>query len=146
VYQRGEAWEPPYRVETHILDVTNGDDVVLDVGYGHLSNDGTRMVAHSWNPPRSPVGDQLPTDGMCVVELRGGDCIPVGEPHQLYLPSHGQGVHWSPDDRWLITRDALMTRDSGEDATAYLVDPNGEIVDQPSWISEGAVSWQRLAP
>jgi hypothetical protein len=133
-------------VETHILDVTTGDDVVLNVGYGHVSNDGSRMVAHSWNPPRPPVGEQLPTDGMCVVELRGGDCIPVGEPHQLYLPSHGEGVHWSPDDRWLITRDGLMTRDSGDDATAYLVDPNGDIVDQPSWISDGAVSWQRLAP
>jgi hypothetical protein len=146
VYQRGEAWAPPWRLETHILDVTSGDDVVLDVGYGHVSNDGTRMVAHSWNPPRPPDGDQLPTDGMCVVELRGGDCIPVGEPHQLYLPAHGEGVHWSPDDRWLVTRDALEARDSPNDATAYLVDPDGEIVDQPSWISDGAVSWQRLAP
>lgn len=141
VYQRGEYWEPPFGVQTHVLDVTTGDDTVLAVGYGHVSNDGTRMVAHRLpNPPRPGVPWQLPTDGMCVVELRGGDCLPVGESSQAYLPHHAEGVRWSPDDRWLVTR----SPDEGSEA--FLVDPEGRAIEQPSWISSGAESWQRLAP
>ena len=112
--------------ETHVLEVVTGDDVVIDAGYGHVSNDGTRMVAH--------------VTGMACVSstLRGGDCSPIGLASQAYARAHAEGVHWSPDDQWLLTR--------GDGMTAYLVDPDGEDVDQPSWLSDGGVSWQRLAP
>ena len=123
VYQRGD-W-PQVSIETHVLEVATGDDVVIDAGYGHVSNDGTRMVAQA-------------QDGMCVVDLRGGECLPVGQPHQAYAETHAEGVHWSPDDQWLLTR--------GDGSTAYLVDPDGEEIDQPSWLSDGGESWQRLAP
>ncbi len=38
VYQRGERESPP--VQTHVLDVVAHEEVIIDVGYGHVSNDG----------------------------------------------------------------------------------------------------------
>jgi hypothetical protein len=32
-----------------------------------------------------------------------------------------------------------------DDDQAFLLDPDGQITDQPSWIDDGAVSWQRVA-
>jgi Tol biopolymer transport system component len=139
VYQRGEFDELPF--ETHILDMVTGDDVVISAGYGHVSNDGTRMVMHertTSSPCQSREG--CPSQ-MCVVDLGGGDCSPIGLSSQAYDPSHAEGVHWSPDDEWLLTRSP-----AGDGTTAYLVDPDGEIVGQPAWISDGGESWQRLAP
>ena len=128
VYQRGDYDHLP--IKTHVLDLVTGKEVTIDVGFGHLSNDGTRMVA-------------LDNDQglMCVVDLSGGPCVPVGQPSQAYLWGHGAGAQWSPDDAWILTR---QISDDGE--TAALVDPDGAVLDQPSWISDGAVSWQRVAP
>ena len=128
VYQRGDDDRLP--IETYVLDVATGTDVTIDAGYGHLSNDGTRMVAID-NGQRS----------MCVADLRGGPCVRVGQPSQAYLWGNAAGVQWSPDDRWILTRPP-----AGDDLSASLVDPGGAVLDQPSWISDGAVSWQRVAP
>jgi dipeptidyl aminopeptidase/acylaminoacyl peptidase len=128
VYQRPYYDQPPGTVETHVLDLVTGDDVVLDVGFGHVSNDGSRMVAHA-------------EGGMCVIDLSGGDCLPVGHDSQAYERPHAEGVHWSPDDRWILTR-----APAGDGFVASLVDPDGAVVDQPAWISDGGESWQRLAP
>jgi dipeptidyl aminopeptidase/acylaminoacyl peptidase len=127
LYQRGEYDAPP--IETHVLDMTTGQEVTIDVGYGHISNDGTRMVA---------LNDQ---EGMCVVELSGGPCVPIGLSAQAFGPSHATGVQWSPDDEWILTRPP-----GGDGTTAFLVDPDGAALEQPSWITNGAVSWQRVAP
>jgi Tol biopolymer transport system component len=127
VYQRGEYDLPP--IETHVLDLVTRDEVTIGAGYGHVSNDGTRMVA---------LDDQ---GSMCVVDLRGGPCVPVGQPSQAYGGAHAAGVQWSPDDEWILTRPP-----GGDGDTAFVVDPDGAVLDQPSWISDGAVSWQRTAP
>jgi Tol biopolymer transport system component len=128
VYQRGDYDRLP--IETYVLDVTTGNEVTIDAGFGHVSNDGTRMIA---------LDNKQET--MCVVDLRGGPCVPVGLPSQVYLWGNSAGVQWSPDDEWILTRPPV-----GDVLTAALIDPEGAILDQPTWISEGAVSWQRLAP
>lgn len=74
--------------------------------------------------------------GMCVLDLSGGPCVPVGQPSQAFLWGHAAGAQWSPDDGWILTR-----RIADECETALLVDPDGAVLDQPSWISDGAVSW-----
>lgn len=128
VYQRGDYDRLP--IETYVLDVATGNEVAIDAGFGHVSNDGTRMIA-------------LDTDqeSMCVVDLRGGPCIPVGLPSQVYLWGNSAGVQWSPDDELILTRPPV-----GDELGAALIDPDGAVLDQPSWISSGAVSWQRVAP
>jgi WD40-like Beta Propeller Repeat len=127
VYQRGEYDQLP--IETYVLDVSSGSDVTIAAGYGHISNDGTRIVAL----------DSL--ERMCVVKLSGGTCTAVGQQDQAYGGSHAMGVQWSPDDEWLVTRPA-----GGDGAIAFLVDPDGATMSQPSWISDGAANWQRVAP
>ena len=124
--------------ETHVLEVVTGEDAVIVAGYGHVSNDGNRMVMHQRTTSSPCQSMQGCPSRMCVVELGGGVCSPIGLASQAYDPTHAEGVHWSPDDHWLLTR--------GDGMTAYLVDPDGEDADQPPWIADGAVSWQRLAP
>jgi Tol biopolymer transport system component len=127
VYQRGEYDQPP--IETYVLDVVTGNEITIDVGYGHVSNDGTRMVALD------------ATGRMCVVELTGGPCRHVGEISQSYGGPHAMGVQWSPDDERLISRPP-----GGDGGIAFLVDPDGAILAQPAWIADGAGAWQRVAP
>jgi Tol biopolymer transport system component len=127
VYMRGD----PVReiVDTYIVDLTTRETVVIeDARAPHVSNDGTRIVAIN------EMGR------MCVADTRvAGPCVVVGRPDQAYGPSHAGGVQWSPDDKWIITRQP-------DDTRASLVDPNGVATEQPTWISDGAVSWQRVAP
>jgi hypothetical protein len=116
------------RVRTHVLDVTTGAEVTFDdVGHGHVSNDGSRMFA-------------IDADGRpCVADLSGGPCVPIGQPGQGYDGTHAAGAHWSPDDEWILFRGPF-------DGGAILVDPDGQILDQPSWIADGGESIQRVAP
>lgn len=116
------------RIRTHIVDVTTGAEVLFDdVGFGHVSNDGNRMVA-------------LDADGgLCVASLSGGPCVRIGQPSQAYEGTHAAGAQWSPDDEWILIRDLF-------DGDAILVDPDGQNPDQPSWIADGAESIQRAAP
>jgi dipeptidyl aminopeptidase/acylaminoacyl peptidase len=115
------------RLRTHIIDLTTGAEVTIDdVGFGHVSNEGNRMVA-------------LTADGrLCVADLSGGPCVQIGEPSQAYVGFHAAGAQWSPDDQWILVRDL--------EGGAMLIDPDGENPDQPAWIADGAESIQRVAP
>ena len=115
-------------LRTHVLDLTTGAEVIFEnVGFGHVSNDGSRMVA-------------LTAAGKpCVADLSGGSCVPVGEGSQAYVGTHAAGVHWSPDDEWILVR-------VGPDGAAMLIDPDGQNRRQPSWIAAGGESIQRVAP
>ena len=119
LYLRGDG--------THIVDMTTGEEVIIDAWFGHVSNGGTRIVA---------LDEQ---ERMCLANIRGGTCVPIGGDLQTYDGTHAAGVQWSPDDQWIITRDPGGDR-------AVLVDPEGNSHDQPSWLADGAESWQRLAP
>jgi Tol biopolymer transport system component len=116
------------RLRTHVVDLTTGAEVTFDdVGFAHVSNDGSRMVA-------------LTADGrLCVADLGGGPCVRIGERSQAYEGTHAAGAHWSPDDEWILVRRL-------SDGSAILVDPDGQDPGQPPWIEDGAESIQRVAP
>jgi len=127
IYQRGEYEQLP--MVTHVLDMATRDEVLIDAGYGHVSNDGTRMVA---------IDDR---GRMCVAKLGAAEpCIQVGQLSQEYNGQNDAGVQWSPNDEWIITRPPF------DEGTASLVDPDGAFLEQPSWLGDGGESWQRLAP
>jgi dipeptidyl aminopeptidase/acylaminoacyl peptidase len=116
------------RIRTHVVDLTTGVEVIFDdVGFGHVSNDGSRMVA-------------LTDDGkLCVADLGGGPCVRIGQGSQAYVGFHAAGAQWSPDDDWILVR-------LGPGGGAIIVDPDGQEPDQPAWIGDGGVSIQRVAP
>lgn len=116
------------RIRTHIVDVATGAEVTFDdVGFAHVSNDGSRMVA-------------LDADGrVCVASLSGGPCVLIVQPSRAYEGTHAAGAQWSPDDEWILMRDP-----SG--GGAVLVDPDSPDRRQPSWIAAGGESIQRVAP
>ena len=116
------------RIHTHVLDVMTGVEVTFeDVGFAHVSNAGSRMVA-------------VNADGRpCIAQLSGGPCVQVGRSDQTYEGTHADGAHWSPDDQWI-----LLSNLGGRGAT--IIDPVGQNLDQPAWIRAGAESIQRVAP
>jgi dipeptidyl aminopeptidase/acylaminoacyl peptidase len=114
---------------THVVDVRTGGAVVLDVGYAHVSNGGDRILA------LDDVGGQ-----MCVADIRGGPCAPIGRPDQAYLGYNAYSVTWAPNDEWILVRPGT---DKGG---TVVVDPDGSATDQPSWLADGGESWQRVAP
>jgi Tol biopolymer transport system component len=119
----GEAIERETR--THVLDLTMGSEVVIDAGFPHVSNDGMRIVA-------------LDEAGLpCVASIEGGACIQIGS--QAYAGSHAAGASWAPNDEFVMVRLANSSR-------TILLDPAGGTNLQPTWIEDGAESWQRLAP
>jgi Tol biopolymer transport system component len=127
LYTSEEAEGGPPR--THVVDVSTGEEVVLDVGYAHVSNRGDRILA------LAASGTQ-----MCVADIRGGPCAPIGRPEQAYLGYNAYGVTWAPDDEWVLVRpDADL-------GSGVIVDPDGSATDQPSWLADGGESWQRVAP
>jgi Tol biopolymer transport system component len=110
----------------HIVDVATGESTFVPVGYGQLSNDGSRVVGLN--------GDETST-WLCVASINGGPCDRITP---IYGDAWGTNYRWSPDDEWIIT-----TR---SDLTVLLVDPDGETQGQPSWLADGGESWQRVAP
>ena len=116
------------RRETVVVDVETGDETILDVAFGRISNDGTRIFG-------------LAAEGsgaLCVVPVDGGTCEPVEGSVDLLDPTGWASLQWSPDDAWIR---------SGPDAgPAVLLNPDGGEVLQPEWAAEGADSWQRRAP
>ena len=61
----------------------------------------------------------------------GAAWSPIGFNHE--------SLHWSPDDTRIIAR-------PDPDSAPSIVDALGASLRQPSWIIDGAESWQRLAP
>jgi Tol biopolymer transport system component len=115
---------PPFR--TVVVDVDSGAQIHLDVAFGHVSNDGTRVAGVKLN---GDIGGPL-----CVVAITGGTCTVVGETVSVEGP-HGASVSWSPDDRWIV----LLSR------SLWLVDTTG--TTPPRVIAgTGTGSWQRIAP
>src|SRR4029453_15237300 len=53
-----------------ILDLATGTETSLEVGFGHLSNDG-----------RSIVG--IREDRLCIVSVNGGPCRAIGNAHTV---------------------------------------------------------------
>lgn len=115
-----------YPLRTHVHDVATGIEVIIEAAFAHVSNDGQRIVAL----------DDLARP--CVASVYGGPCMPIGTRDEAFEGGHAAGVTWSPDDAWIVTR-------GPDSAQAYLLDPDGQITDQPSWIDDGAISWQRVA-
>ena len=75
---------------TDIIDPVTGAETVLDVAYGHVSNDG-RRVAGLTTSTTSP-------QTVCVIDIAGGPCVPLGGPSIVGGGPHGEGMQWSPDD------------------------------------------------
>jgi Tol biopolymer transport system component len=115
-------------VITHVRDMATSAEVRFsDALWAHVSNDGSRMVAL----------DQR--DRLCMAELRGGPCslIAIGTPG--YDGPHAAGAQWSPDDEWILVRLA-----SGNSAVVIRTDTG--TLDEPSWMTHGGQSIQRVAP
>ena len=123
VYTAG-SFDYPFR--THVRDLATENEVIIEAAFAHVSNDGKRIVAI----------DDL--ERPCVASVDGGPCRSIGTRHQSFNGGHAAGVLWSPDDEWIISR-------GPDDEGTFLLDPDGQITDQPSWIEDGAISWQRVA-
>jgi Tol biopolymer transport system component len=118
----------PETPSTRVVDIATGGYLDLPVAYGHLSNDGTRVAGLLGDHGGEP----------CVAPVSGGECRPIGTRVQGPDGAHHTGMYWSPDDRWVVSRPWW------ESSAAALLDPNGEVVDQPAWLTKGAQSWQRV--
>ena len=74
--------------ETHVLDVETGDEVILAVAFGRISNDGNRIVG---------LGSQGEREWLCVAPTAGGPCRRIqgdprsGRPHGLCVVPVGAG-------------------------------------------------------
>jgi Tol biopolymer transport system component len=130
---RPSGWTPDGRHfafmqggQTHVVDLATGAETVIDVAYAELSNDGRRLVGIKGDGTRT---------WLCVASIDGGPCVRISE---IYAGSWDEGYRWSPDDEWIIT-----TR---SDDAVFLLDPDGGSQPQPSWVADGAESWQRKAP
>ena len=51
----------------------------------------------------------------------------------------GKPVQWSPNDEWIVAQLA-------PGGPAVILDADGSTQDQPSWLTDGAETWQRVAP
>jgi len=117
---------------TRILDVTTGAFVDIDAGYADISNDGTRFVA-------------IDDDGRpCIASIDGGPCVAIADSEHAYDGTFAGGTFWAPDDRSIVaTRSADLASPSDD---LLLIDPEGRGVGAlPSWLADGAESWQRVA-
>lgn len=119
--------------QTRILDMTTQAFVDIDAGYADVSNDGTRIVA-------------IDQDGRpCIASTDGGSCVAIGDSTHAFDGTFAGGTFWAPDDQSIVaTRSAEMGSPSDH---LLLIDPAGRGVGAtPSWMAEGAESWQRVAP
>jgi Tol biopolymer transport system component len=112
---------------THLVDAATRASSVLDVGYGELSNDGSRVVGLT--------GDEAGNTWLCVVPASGGRCTRITE---TFGGPWGWDYWWSPDDQSILTRRS--------DGQMLVLDPAGGQQIQPDWMADGGESWQRKAP
>jgi len=110
---------------TRILDMTTGAFVDIDGAYAHVSNGGTRLVA---------IGrDSRP----CIASIDGGPCNAIADATKAYDGTYAGGASWAPNDG------SIMVSSFG---TLALLDPAGQGSGAPpSWMTDGAESWQRVA-
>ena len=116
-------------VETAVVDVETGDETVLGLGYGRISNDGSRIVGLASD------GDR---DWLCVAPVDGGACQPIEGSIEFVELTGWESFGWTPDDSAIWSRP--------DEGPAVLLDPDGGEVEWPSWAADGADSWQRRAP
>jgi dipeptidyl aminopeptidase/acylaminoacyl peptidase len=108
--------------QTIVVDVETGRETRLDVAFGHVSNDGTRVAG-------------LNRSGrFCVVAISGGPCHVIEDAVEVE-GTRGAGVSWSPDDRWIAISDSPV----------WLVDPMG-VAPARIVANGGPGAWQRTAP
>ena len=119
VYQHDDG---PDARQTIVVDLTTGAETRLDLGFGHVSNDGTRVAG-------------LDSAGrFCITPISGGRCDAIDADIQLAW-ARAAGVSWSPDDRWIVV----------SEFPAWLVDAEGIV--PPRIIADGGPgAWQRTAP
>lgn len=111
---------------TFVRDVQTGDEVRLDVMFGHVSNDGTRVAG-------------LDDAGRpCVVAITGGRCEVIPNAPS-WVGSTSGAMTWSPNDRWL----AISAGDGT--GTVWLLDPTG-VVPPRALVNGDSGSWQRTTP
>jgi dipeptidyl aminopeptidase/acylaminoacyl peptidase len=111
---------------TRILDLTTQAVVDFDAAYADVSNDGTQLLAidHEGRP--------------CIASIDGGSCIAIAGEKDAFDGTYAGGTFWAPDDQAIV-----VTSASGE---RTLLDPAGSgTFVRPSWMAEGAESWQRVA-
>jgi hypothetical protein len=111
---------------THVLDIETGTEILLRVSAGRISNWGDRIVGFDGR------GRDLQ---LCVAQMTGGPCVPIGTPYQSPHPDHNAGLQWSPDDHY------ILVQRMGIDA--LILDPDGRSIEQPAWLEDGGQSWQR---
>ncbi len=116
---------------TSLLDPETGADERLDLAFGRVSNDGTRIVGYR-NFRDDPV--------LCVMTLPDGACDEIAEGDVLPDWEHTAGLQWSPDDRWIV----VYPQDN--DMGWVLLNPEGGPPITPVWSKRGVESWQRLKP
>jgi dipeptidyl aminopeptidase/acylaminoacyl peptidase len=105
--------------KTIVVDLETGAETRLDVTYGHVSNDGTRVAGN----------DRF--GRFCVVAISGGPCDIIAGAVAVD-GTHGASVSWSPDDRWI----AISV------SPVWLVDPSGAV--PPRIVADGGpAAWQR---
>ena len=122
--ERGTEGGAPPRIR--VLDLATLRVVDIDAGYAHVSNDGTRLLA-------------IAEDGRpCVASIDGGPCVYIAGAHRAYVGTFFGGAQWAPDDT------SIVVSSFGSFA---LLDPAGVGTGAPpSWMLDGAESWQRVAP
>jgi Tol biopolymer transport system component len=128
------ASDPPWG-QVHVVDVVGGHDVQIQPSmagngtiYPRLSNDGRRVLSMEQGPEGKTWLSVAPTDGSTAA-VRVSD-----------LYGDGIGIHysWAPDDRSIEFEPNVGPH--------VVLDPAGGPATTPSWVAEGAESWQRRAP
>jgi dipeptidyl aminopeptidase/acylaminoacyl peptidase len=112
---------------THVRDIESGDEVVLPVAYGRISNDGKRIVGYD-----GKEDDQQ----LCVLTIAIGRCVPILGPTLGPDPQHSGALRWSPDDKAILIIAlegwSRVLASDGTSATHLAVE------------QDGGQSWQRV--
>ena len=139
VFQRTDPVTGMLRL--HVVSIDGSSDVVIqssegdrfNAGFGRISNGGDRLLFLDGGDACAVLDS---CNWLSVASVAGG-------PSRRITPDHpapyGVTYQWSPDDRWILTRDS-----SG--GPVSVIDPNTGAHEQPAWVADGAGSSQRLAP
>jgi hypothetical protein len=133
VYTRRGTSDDSSPEQTRILDLTTRAFVEIDAGYPDISNEGSRIVAidHDGRP--------------CIASIDGGPCVAIADSAHAFDGTFAGGTFWAPNDESIV---ATISADAASPSgNLLLLDPEGRgIGAPPRWMTEGAESWQRIAP